>query len=206
VSCCLLTGPFREGKIRHIGLSGISSNTLRRASKIAPVDAVQLDYSPFVLEVEGPAGTDLLSTCREFGTTIVAAMPLGRGMITPDFASNEASDGYKDSRVVMPRFMEGNLDQNVKIVNQFKAFADKKGCTMPQLALAWLLKQGNDIIPIPGTKNRKYLEENWAALDVDLSTEEEAEIRRFLETAKVAGNPLPQQFAGYNYVDTVEKF
>lgn len=184
----------------------MSSATLRRAFKVAPVAAVQLDYSPFLLEIEGPAGTNLLATCRELGVSIVAAMPLGRGILTSTFAAGKAVGDEKDMRAkVMPRFQEENRDKNVKLVNQFKDLADKKGCTTSQLALAWVLKQGPDIIPIPGTKRLKYLEENWASLDVELSDEDEKEVRKFLESADISGNVLPDFFADYNYRDTVEE-
>ena len=159
-----------------------------------------------MLDIEGPAGTDLLATCRELGVTVVAAMPLGRGMLTSTFASGEAVGDSKDNRPrVMPRFMEANRDKNVKLVNQFKALADKKGCTTAQLAIAWLLEQGDDIIPIPGTKKLKYLEENWSALDVHLTDEDEAEIRHFAETAEIAGHNLPPQFESYAFRDTREE-
>jgi aryl-alcohol dehydrogenase-like predicted oxidoreductase len=159
-----------------------------------------------VLDIEGPAGTDLLATCRELGVTVVAAMPLGRGMLTSTFASGEAVGDSKDMRPrVMPRFMEANRDKNVKLVSQFKALADKKGCTTSQLAIAWLLKQGDDIVPIPGTKKLKYLEENWGALDVHLTDEDEAEIRHFVETAEIAGHYMPPQFEGYAFTDTKEE-
>lgn len=105
----------------------------------------------------------------------------------------------------MPRFQEANRDQNVKVVSQFKALANKKGCIISQLAIAWLLKQGDDIFPIPGTKKLKYLEENWGALDVSLTDEEEAEIRAFAETAELAGSPAPVQFAAYLFRDTKEE-
>lgn len=112
----------------------------------------------------------------------------------------------KDMRPhVMPRFMEANRDKNVKIVSQFQALADKKGCTTSQLALAWLLKQGGDVIPIPGTKKLKYLEENWGALDIYLTDEEDAEIRHFAETAEIAGHYMPPQFEGYAFRDTEEE-
>ncbi len=112
----------------------------------------------------------------------------------------------KDHRTKMqPRFMEGNREKNMALVNQFKSLAEKKGCTIAQLALAWVLKQGDDIFPIPGTKRIKYLEENWNALNIHLSDEEEAEVRRFLEAADIAGTPLPPAFASYGYVDTVEE-
>ncbi|RDW76931.1 hypothetical protein BP6252_04984 [Coleophoma cylindrospora] len=195
-----------EGKIKYIGLSAVSSNTLRRACKIAPVAAIQVEYSPFVRDAEGPAGTDLLATCRELGVAVVAAMPLGRGMVTSTFARGEAVGDSKDQRVhVMPRFMEGNREKNAKVVSQFSALADKKACTPSQLAIAWLLKQGDDIIPIPGTKKLKYMEENWASLDVHLTDEDEAEIRHFVETADVSGHYVPPQFASYTFTDTAEE-
>jgi aryl-alcohol dehydrogenase-like predicted oxidoreductase len=209
-----LTGLPRcsAGKIKHIGLSAISSATLRRAVKIAPVAAVQVDYSPFVLDIEGPAGTDLLATCRELGVALVAAMPLNRGLLTASYASKGAegvSEGdAKDMRVkVMPRFLAENVDTNIKLVNEFQALGEKYGCTIPQLALAWLLKQGDDVIPIPGTKKLHYLQENWKALDVELSTEAEKEVRLFVESAsaKLAGGPLPTMFEGYNFRDTAEE-
>lgn len=174
--------------------------------KIAPVAAVQVDYSPFVLDIEGPKGTNLLATCRELGVAVVAATPLGRGLLTTTFASGEAVGDEVDKRSqVMPRFMEGNRGQNIKLVSQFKALAEKKGCTTSQLALAWLLKQGSDIIPIPGTKRIKYLEENWGALKVHLTDEDEAEVRRFVETAEIAGGALPPKFESFNFRDTVEE-
>ncbi|KAF2498732.1 Aldo/keto reductase [Lophium mytilinum] len=195
-----------EGKIKHIGLSAVSSATLRRAVAIGPVDAVQVDYSPFVLEIESDVGTNILSTCRELGIAVVAAMPLGRGMITSTFAAGKPTGDEKDKRpVVMPRFQEGNRAKNIQVVSQFQAVAEKRGCTVAQLALAWLLKQGDDVIPIPGTKRLKYLEENWAAVDIKLSDEDEKEIRRFLETADIAGTALPPAFANHAYVDTAEE-
>ena len=152
-----------------------------------------------MLDIEGPAGTDFLATSRELGVTVVAAMPLGRGLLTSTFASGEAVGDSKDMRPhVMPRFMEANRDKNVKLVSQFKALADKKDCTTSQLAIAWLLKQGDDVIPIPSTKKLKYLEENWGALDVHLTDEDEAEVRHFVETADY----MPPQFEGYTFTDT----
>ncbi len=109
----------------------------------------------------------------------------------------------KDMRqAFFPRFMEANRDKNVKLVNQFKALADKKGCSTSQLSIAWLLKQGDDIIPIPGTKKIKYLESNWGALNVHLTDEEEAEIRNFSETAEIAGGCIPPIFEDRKATDT----
>lgn len=197
---------FREGKIKHIGLSAVSSATLRRACKIAPVAAVQVEYSPFVLDIETSASNDFLATCRELGVAVVAAMPLGRGMITSTFAGGEAVGDSKDRRpLAMPRFMEANRQKNVELISQFKALADKKGCTTAQLAIAWLLKQGDDIIPIPGTKKLKYLEENWEALNVHLTHEDEVEIRKFVETAEIAGHYMPPGYEHYIFTDTEEE-
>lgn len=130
------------------------------------------------------------------------------GLLTSTFANSEDAtpEGGRDVRPVsMPRFMPENRDTNVALVSQFQALAVAKGCTVAQLSLAWLLKQGEDIIPIPGTKKMKYLEENWAAQDVVLSDEDEKEIRSFLEKVEVAGGPLPPAFEGYNYRDTAEE-
>lgn len=133
-------------------------------------------------------------------------MPLGRGILTSTFASGESLGDSKDIRpVVMPRFLEGNRQKNVELVSQFKKLADKKGCTTAQLAIAWLLKQGDDIIPIPGTKRLKYLEENWASIEIQLTEEEEAEVRRFAESAEIAGGALPPAYEGFNFRDTVEE-
>lgn len=127
-------------------------------------------------------------------------------MITSTFAAgDDVGDGADKRPYGMPRFMSENRDSNVRVVQQFKAFADKKGCSTAQLALAWLAKQGNDTIPIPGTKKMKYLEENWAALDIVLSDEEAAEIRKFLEKAEISGDTLPAAFKGYGFKDTVEE-
>ncbi|KAK4448052.1 NADP-dependent oxidoreductase domain-containing protein [Podospora aff. communis PSN243] len=194
------------GKIKHIGLSNVSSSTLRRASRIAPVAAVQVDYSPFVLDIETPLGTNLLATARSLGTAIVAAVPLGRGLLTSTFALGETIGDANDKRpLVMPRFQEENRLQNVQAVGQFKAFADRMGCTPAQLALAWLMKQGGDIFPIPGTKRIKYLEENCKAVEVSLSDEDEAEIRKFLEGVEIAGDKVPKGFEDWYFVTTREE-
>ena len=202
----LIRKHFREGKIKHIGLSAVSSNTLRRASKIAHIAAIQVEYSPFVLDIEGPAGTDLLATARELGIAVVAAMPLGRGLLTSTFASGAAIGDSKDMRTkMMPRFQEANRNKNIKLVGQWQAIAQKKGCTATQLALAWMLKQGDDIFPIPGTKKLKYLEENWDAINVRLTDEDVAEIRHFVENAEIAGHYMPPQFEAYVFTDTAEE-
>ncbi|KAI0192604.1 aldo/keto reductase [Xylaria flabelliformis] len=196
-----------EGKIKHIGLSAASATTLRRACKIAPVAAYQMDYSVFMRDIEGPAGKDLLSTCRELGVTFVAAMPLGRGMITAAFSNGAPLADEKDSRAQrMPRFQDANRDANARAVARLAAFADaKEGCaSVSQLALAWLLKQGNDIIPIPGTKRIENLETNRAAVDVVLSNEEEKKIRTLVEDVEIAGAVVPPGMEDFYYRDTKE--
>jgi aryl-alcohol dehydrogenase-like predicted oxidoreductase len=194
-----------QGKIKYIGLSEVSSATLRRACKVAPVDAVQMEYSPFVLDIERAAGTELLATCRELGVAVVAYSPLGRGLLTGAFSTLESVAGARDARKAnFPWFSAENIDANSKLVKQFTELADKKVCTTSQLALAWLLKQGDDIVPIPGTKKIKNLEENWGALEIKLTDEEEAEIRKFVETAEVSGNRYLDATMKYTFENTVE--
>jgi aryl-alcohol dehydrogenase-like predicted oxidoreductase len=165
-----------------------------------------MEYSVFTRDIEGAAGHNLLATCRELGVALVVNSPLGRGLLTSTFSKGEPVGDSKDIRPrVMPRFLEANANQNIKIVSQFKDLAGKKGCTVAQLALAWLLKQGDDVFPIPGTKKLKYLEENWGALDLFLTDEEEAEIRAFGETHELAGGHTPVAFAHYIFRDTKEE-
>ncbi|KAH8668760.1 putative aldo-keto reductase [Xylariales sp. PMI_506] len=196
----------QEGKIRHIGLSTVSSNTLRRAAKIGTVAAMQSEYSVFNRAIDTPAGTNLLSTIRELGVALVVSSPLGRGLATTTFSNNEALGDAKDTRTrSMPRLQEANRAHNVDVISRFRVLADRKGCTVSQLTLAWILKQGDFIIPLPGTKKRKYLEENWAALQVQLSDKEEAEITAFAEAADIAGPVVPPGFESYIFRDTKEE-
>lgn len=193
-----------EGKIRYIGLSEVSSNTLRRACKVVHVDAVQMEYSPFELAIEGEAGTNLLATCRELGVAVVAYSPLGRGLWTGAFTTTEAVSKNGDQRGTrFPRFNEQNMATNIGILDQYKVFAAKKGCTVAQLSLAWLRKQGQDIITIPGTKRIPTLEENWGSLDVTLSDGEEGELRKFVTTAAIAGERSVPEAKAFAYVDTI---
>ncbi|KAI1098223.1 putative aldo-keto reductase, partial [Jackrogersella minutella] len=194
-----------EGKIKHIGLSMVSSTTLRRAVKIAPVAAVQTEYSVFARRIEGPEGTNLLAACRELGVAIVVATPLGRGLLTGEFGRDATTfDGTDVRPKALPQFMDENKAHNVAYVAKFRALADRKGCTVSQLALAWLLKQGDDVFPIPGTKRVKFLEENWGALDVALSDDEEREIRAFSDTNKVSGSTVPPAFESHIFGETKE--
>ncbi|KAF2105995.1 putative aldo/keto reductase [Lophiotrema nucula] len=195
-----------EGKIKYIGLCELSSSTLRRAYKIAPVDVVQVEYSPFVLDIENETGTNLLATCRELGVTVVPHSPLARGIITGTLTGKESVNGAGDLRgKMLPWFSDANIDANVKIAQEWKKLADKKGVTSTQLALAWMIAQGDDLIPIPGTKKIKYLEENWAALDIELTGEEVAEIRAFVESVEPAGYRSIESSRALAYPDTKEE-
>ena len=193
---------YRAGKIKYLGLSEISSTTLRRAHAIHPISAVQIEYSPFTTDIESPS-TSLLATCRSLGVAIVAYSPLGRGMLTGAYKSpSDFEEG--DFRLLSPRFSEENFPKNLKLVDEIGKIAKKKGCTPSQLTLAWLMKQGEDIIPIPGTKKIKYLEENMKALEVKLTKEEEEEIRKVVDAAEVHGDRYPEAMMGRLFADTPE--
>ncbi|KAL8689108.1 MAG: hypothetical protein Q9218_005143 [Villophora microphyllina] len=190
----------KEGKIKYLGLSEISSDTLKRAEKVHHIDAVQIEYSPFTLDIEDPA-IGLLSTCRELGVAVIAYSPLGRGMLTGTIRS-PADFEDNDFRKYAPRFSEENFPKNLQLVDKLTEIAKRKNITSGQLTLAWLMRQGEDIIPIPGTKKIKYLEENMAALDVTLSDEENKEIRKAVEGAQVHGIRYPPAMASSLFADT----
>ncbi|KAL9108335.1 MAG: hypothetical protein Q9227_006934 [Pyrenula ochraceoflavens] len=173
----------KAGKIRHIGLSECSARTLRRAHAVHPIAAIQMEYSPFALEIES-SQTDLLKTARELGVKIIAYSPVGRGFLTGTIKSRDDIDP-NDTRARHPRFSEEHFSENLKLVETLSGYAARKGCTPSQLVLAWVLAQGDDFIPIPGTKRLKYLEENAAAVNVKLSDAETKEIRAEIE--KVGG-------------------
>lgn len=194
---------FREGKIKHIGLCEPSSTALRRAIKIAPVAAVQIEYSPFVRDVETETSQHLAATCQELGIALVCSSPLGRGLLTGSL--NTQSDLSRDTDVrakAFPWFSEENLEANVKLVARFKELAEKKGCSTSQMALAWLLAQGDNVLPIPGTTRIKYLEDNIEASTLDLNSSEAAEVRSFLEQNNVQGYHSIEQAKSFSYTDT----
>ena len=147
--------------------------------QVHPIAAAQMEYSPFALEIES-SQTDFLKTARELGVKIVAYSPLGRGFLTNSIKSRDDLDP-SDNRFNHPRFSEEHFGDNLKLVQILADIAAKKGCTPGQLSLAWVLAQGPDILPIPGTKRVKYLEENAEAVKVNLAPEEEAEIRQAIE-------------------------
>jgi len=190
----------KEGKIKYLGLSEVSADTLRRACKVHHIDAVQIEYSPFSIDIENPQ-VNLLKTCRELGVATVAYSPLGRGFVTGVYRSpDDFEDG--DFRKGSPRFSKENFPKNLKLVDGLVDLAKKKGCSPGQLTLAWLLAQGEDIIPIPGTKKIKYLEENLGALDVKLTKDEEKQIRGLVENAEVHGLRYPEGMMSYLFADT----
>ncbi|EPQ50835.1 aldo/keto reductase [Gloeophyllum trabeum ATCC 11539] len=178
----------KEGKVRFLGLSECSATTLRRAHKVHPIAAVQIEYSPWTLDIEQ---NGLLATARELGVTIVAYSPLGRGMLTGKYRSpDDFPEG--DFRRFNPRFSPENFPHNLALVDEFQSLAQKKGCTASQLCLAWVLKQGEDIVAIPGTKRVKYLEENIGAAGVEISDEESKEIRAVISRIEIKGTRYPE--------------
>lgn len=192
-----------SGKAHYLGLSECSSATLLRAAAIHPIHAVQIEYSPFTLDIENASGTHLLSTCRSLGVAIVAYSPLGRGMLTGRYTSSEDFPP-DDWRRTMPRFSAENFPKNLDLVEKLAAIAKAKGCTVGQLTLAWLMAQGGDVIPIPGTKVGKYLEENVGAVGVVLGDGEEEAIREAVEACVTSGDRYPGVMAQMCFMDTPE--
>ncbi|MGB8989842.1 MAG: aldo/keto reductase [Candidatus Sulfotelmatobacter sp.] len=176
-----------EGKIRHIGLSEASPQTLRRAVKVHPITALQTEYSLWSREPED----EILATCRELGVGFVAYSPLGRGFLTGQFTRFEdfPEDDY---RRFSPRFQGENFQKNLDLVRRVEEIAHEKHCTPAQLALAWVLAQDKNIVPIPGTKRRKYLEENIGALDVKLTQEDLNRIEEIFPADAAAGSRYPE--------------
>ncbi|PKY25739.1 aldo/keto reductase [Rhizophagus irregularis] len=172
-----------EGKVKYIGLSECSAETLRRAHKIHPISAVQIEYSPWTLDIET---NGIVDTCRELGITIVAYSPLGRGFLTGKYKSLDDFEP-NDFRRMLPRFQGENFDKNLEIVHKFHEFANKKGVTPSQLCLAWVISQGNNVIAIPGARKLKYLEENHGTAKVNLTPEELLEIRQIINSIGIVG-------------------
>lgn len=172
----------KEGKVRYLGLSEAGVESIKKAHAVHPIAALQTEYSLFTRDVED----GILATTRELGISLVAYSPLGRGLSTGTIHNMDAlSDG--DFRKNLPRFQGSNFEQNLQTVNALEAFAKEKGITAAQLSLAWLLAQGEDVVPIPGTKRRKYLQENAAAADVQLSAADLAAIDNILSENAIAG-------------------
>ena len=176
-----------EGKIRYIGLSEASANTLRRAVKVHPIAALQTEYSLWTRDPEA----EILPTCRELGIGFVAYSPLGRGFLTGQIKKFDDLEG-DDYRRVSPRFQGENFQKNFDLVKQVELMAREKGCQPSQLALAWVLAQGDDVVPIPGTKRRKYLEENVGALEIDLTIDDLRRLNEVFPTGAAAGQRYPE--------------
>jgi len=190
----------KEGKIKYLGVSECSSDSLRRAYAVHPISAVQVEYSPFALEIESKQ-IDLLRTCRELGVAVVAYSPLGRGLLTGALRSRDDLD-VTDLRRYLPRFSEENFSKNLQLVDQLSGMAKKKGVTPTQLVLAWLMQQGPDIFPIPGTTKLERVKENLGSSDVILNKDEEHEIRKACQAAEVGGGRYPEQLLEMCYADT----
>lgn len=177
------------GKVRYLGLSEVSPATLRAAHAVHPIAAVQLEYSLFTRDVvEG----EMLNTCRDLGVAVVAYSPVGRGLLTGTVTSRaELAPG--DFRQVAPRFSDENLARNLPLVEAVRAVASEIGCTPAQAALAWVLAQGDDILPIPGTKRVTYLQENVARADIALTPEHVSRLSAAGPASAVAGERYPEQ-------------
>jgi aryl-alcohol dehydrogenase-like predicted oxidoreductase len=176
----------QAGKVRYIGLSEVAPQTLRRACMVHPVAALQTEYSLWSREPEA----EILATCRELGVGFVAYSPLGRGFLTGQFKTFEDLPP-DDHRRNMPRFQGENFNHNLVLVQQLEEMAADRGCTPAQIALAWVLAQGDDIVPIPGTKRRAYLEENLGALEIELSQVELEHLNSIAPQGVTAGDRYP---------------
>jgi aryl-alcohol dehydrogenase-like predicted oxidoreductase len=183
----------QQGKVRHLGLSEASPQTIRRAHAVHPITALQTEYSLWTRDPEA----EVLPTVRELGIGFVAYSPLGRGFLTGRFRSpDDFEEG--DFRTNHPRFQGENFQRNLDLVERVKAIADEKDCTPGQLALAWVLRRGEDVVPIPGTKRVPYLEENAAAAGVELTDEDIARLDEVAPMGVAAG----ERYADMSSIDT----
>ncbi|RPA85482.1 aldo/keto reductase [Ascobolus immersus RN42] len=188
------------GKIKHIGLSECSARTIERAHAIHPIAAAQVEYSPFSLDIED---NGVKATCEKLGIAVVAYSPLSRGILTGKIRSRSDLDKNDSRLTMMPRFSEENFDKNVQLVDELQAEADKRGITVGQLALAWLVGQG--AFPIPGTTKIERLEENAGAAKVQLSKEDVEYLSKLIREAVPAGSRYAPGVGGPLYEDTVER-
>jgi aryl-alcohol dehydrogenase-like predicted oxidoreductase len=173
----------KQGKVRYLGLSEASAKSIRKAYAVHPITALQSEYSLITRDVEG----EILDTVRELGIAFIPYSPLARGLITATVADKDKLP-QDDFRRTLPRFDNEHWENNKQLVDEFAEFAESKNCTPAQLALAWVLAQGDDVIPIPGTKRRKYLEENAAAVGIDLNKEELQEMENIVSRHPNIGN------------------
>jgi len=183
------------GKVRHLGLSEASTANIRKAHAVHPITALQTEYSLFTRDLED----EILGVIRELGIGLVPYSPLGRGLLTGTITKDSGADGEADNRrsSYFPRFQGEALDANLALVEKITSIADSKGCTPGQLALAWVLAQGDDVAPIPGTKRVTYLEENAAASDVELSREDLDALEQAVPRDAVAG----ERYGDMSHID-----
>ncbi|MFC9590083.1 aldo/keto reductase [Streptomyces sp. NPDC056944] len=172
----------QAGKVRHLGLSEAGTQTLRRAHAVHPIAALQSEWSLWTRDLEA----EIAPVCRELGIGLVPFSPLGRGFLTGQYASVEGM-AETDVRRSQPRFADGNLERNLAIVAKLNELAEAKGVTTGQLALAWVQHRGDDVVPIPGTRRQRYLEENLGALTVELTAEDLAAIEAAAPSEQIAG-------------------
>jgi aryl-alcohol dehydrogenase-like predicted oxidoreductase len=184
------------GKVRHLGLSEASAANIRKAFGVHPITALQTEYSLFTRDLED----EILPVIRELGIGLVPYSPLGRGMLTGAISRDSGADGEADARrsSYFPRFQGDALEANLALVDRIKAIASDQGCTAGQLALAWVLAQGDDVVPIPGTKRVKYLEENLAATDVRLSEGDLVALEQAVPREAVAG----ERYGDMSHIDS----
>jgi aryl-alcohol dehydrogenase-like predicted oxidoreductase len=180
----------QAGKVRYLGLSEASAKTIRRAHATHPITALQSEYSLWEREVEA----EILPTLRELGIGFVPYSPLGRGFLTGAITSKDALDATDSRHSRFPRFAGEAFDRNQVLVERVRAIAERKGSTPGQLALAWVLAKGEDLVPIPGTKRRKYLEENAKALEIKLTPEEVQELEEAVPVEEVVGTRYAEAF------------
>jgi aryl-alcohol dehydrogenase-like predicted oxidoreductase len=173
----------QAGKVRYLGLSEVSASTLRKAHAVHPISAVQSEYSLWTRDPED----HVLAACRELGVGFVPFSPMGRAMLTGSITNNESIEGERDHRSTMPRFQGENLSNNLKLVESLGEIAESQGVTRGQIALAWLLAQGDYIAPIPGTKRVTYLEENAAAAEIQLDGDTLSKVSELFEAGNVSG-------------------
>jgi aryl-alcohol dehydrogenase-like predicted oxidoreductase len=177
----------KQGKVRFLGLSEASAKTIRRAHAVHPIAALQTEYSLWTRDPE----SEILDTCRALNIAFVAYSPLGRGFLTGQITSKE-SLAANDFRRMMPRIEGEALDKNLALVKALEGIAAGKGCTTAQLALAWVCQQGEDIIPIPGTRREKYLQDNIAATEITFTADELAELDRIMPAGIAVGTRYPE--------------
>ncbi|KAF4563680.1 hypothetical protein EYR36_002918 [Pleurotus pulmonarius] len=197
-----LAEQVKAGKIKYIGLSECSEATLRRAHAVHPISALQVEYSPFTLDIEDPK-IGLFNAAKELGIALIAYSPLGRGLLTGQIRSR-SDFAPDDFRLAVPRYSDENFPKILKLADDLKAIGAKHDATAGQVALAWILAQGDHVIPIPGTKKVKYLKENLGALNVKLTEEEVLEVREIASAADKAcvGDRYPAAMQQMLYADT----